>query len=177
MSNGKKIRSNQADPEIHFIDENQITVFESYTLRTPSKLTGSAAFVFGKIGLLSFDYNYQDFDNIELRPSSDFNATNQFFGTNLKGASSFKVGGELRAKNWSFRGGYRFEESPYKNENVMGDLTGFSLGFGYNFGRTKFDLAYSRSSREMQHDVFEIDSATIDQVNSQINATLMFSFF
>ena len=38
-------------------------------------------------------------------------------------------------------GGYRFEESPYKVDFAMGDLTGYSTGIGYNFGESRLDVS------------------------------------
>jgi long-subunit fatty acid transport protein len=34
-------------------------------------------------------------------------------------------------------------KSPYKKQNDIGDLTGYSGGLGYNFGSTKLDLSYA----------------------------------
>ena len=33
-----------------------------------------------------------------------------------------RVGGEYKIKQWSVRGGYRFEQSPYKTDYAFGDL-------------------------------------------------------
>lgn len=175
----QRINSNLADTEIGFINYNQVTLFKPYRLRTPANVTASAAVVFAKKGLLSFDYNYKDYNNIKMKPSSDFLASNTFIDNNLKGASSYKIGAEYRVKEWSLRGGYRFEESPYKDANIVDDLTGFSLGFGYNFGRTKLDLAYAQTQQDVSHQLYDTgltNAATIDQTNSSVTATLSYSF-
>mgnify|MGYP000374022289 CR=1 FL=1 len=44
----QRIDSDLADEDINFINFNLINTFDTYTLKTPSKLTGSLAFVFGK---------------------------------------------------------------------------------------------------------------------------------
>lgn len=122
-----------------------INIYPEYRLRTPSKITGSIAYLFGKQGLLSFDYSRQDFSNIEFRPESDieFQDLNNLISDNMKAASTYRLGGEYRISNFSLRAGYRFEESPFKNEIRVGDLTGYSGGLGYNFGSISVDLAYS----------------------------------
>lgn len=175
----QRIDSNLADVDIGYINENQVSVFEDYNLRTPMKLTGSAAIVFGKQGLLSVDYNYQDYNNMKMKPSADFNMANAQISNTLQGASSVNLGGEYRVDRWSLRAGYRFEESPYKNKNIMDDLTGYSLGFGYNFGRTKFDFAYNQSKQDVSHQLYETgltNRAKINECRSAVTASLTFNF-
>ena len=38
----------------------------------------------------------------------------------------------------------------------MDDLTGYSLGFGYNFGRSKIDFAYSQTNQKVSHQLYDI---------------------
>ena len=93
----------------------------------------------------------------------------------LKAANSYKIGGELRFDQLSLRGGYRFEESPYQDTTFYGDLTGYSLGLGYNFGGTTIDLAYQNSERDMNYQLYNIgltDSAKLNTDNSLITLTL-----
>lgn len=175
----QRINSNRADAEIGYINGNQITLFEPYRLRTPSTLTGSAALVIGKQGLISFDYNYKDFNNIKMRPTNDFVQVNSLISDSLKATSSFRLGGEYRYNEWSFRGGYRFEETPYKDDSIVGDLKSFSLGLGYNFGRTKFDVSFVESEQKIGHQLYEVgltNLAAIDQKQHNITATISHSF-
>ena len=170
----QKINSNLADADIGFIGENQVTIFEDYKLRTPAKLTGSAAVIFGKQGLLSLDYHYKDYNNIKMRSDSGFADTNRVISNSLNGTSSINLGGEYRIQKWSLRAGYRFEESPYKNKVVMDDLTGYSLGFGYNFGRSKIDFSYNQTNQEVGHQLYDTgltNAAKIDERNSAVMAS------
>ncbi len=174
----QKINSNLADSDIGFIGGNQVTVFEDYKLRTPAKLTGSAAVIFGKQGLLSLDYHYKDYNNIKMRSNTGFTETNRNINNSLNGASSINLGGEYRIKRWSLRAGYRFEESPYKNKVVMDDLTGYSLGFGYNFGRSKIDFSYNQTNQEVSHQLYDVgltNAAKIDERNSAVMASFTLS--
>jgi hypothetical protein len=175
----QRIDSNLADADIGYIGQNQINVFEDYKLRTPMKLTGSAAFVFGKQGLLSVDYHYQDYNNMKMKPNTSFQNVNAEISHNLVGASSVNLGGEYRIEKWSLRAGYRFEESPYKNKKLMDDLYGYSLGFGYDFGRTKLDMAYNQSSRDTSYQLYDsglTNRATIEERNSNITASFTLNF-
>ena len=175
----QSLGSNLEDVDMHQVNFGLINVFPDYKLRTPGKVTASGALVFGKSGLLSVDYHYRNYGNMQFRPTRDFVAANAEIGSMLQGASGLNVGGEYRVKQFSLRGGYRFEQSPYKDKNIMDDLTGFSLGLGYNFGNTKFDVAYQQSQQEISHQLYNTgltNRAKIDEKNSAITATVTFSF-
>ncbi|WP_405380977.1 OmpP1/FadL family transporter [Maribacter sp. LLG6340-A2] len=174
----QRINSDLADSDINFINFNIINVFETYTVKTPSKLTGSLAMVFAKNGLLSFDYGFQDFSNTELRPTSDpsFQTVNSQIASDLGSVSTFRLGGEYRIQQVSLRAGYRFEQSPYANGNTIGDLNAISGGIGYNFGGSRLDFAISRSQQDIDERLFDAGlttPATIDRINT--NATLTYT--
>lgn len=135
---------------IVIVDPQTINVFEDYTLRTPGMVTASAAYIFNQNGLISLDYSYKDYSSMKFTPDNNayFNVLNQSIGTVLKGASVFRAGGEYRINAISLRGGFHYEESPYKTDGRWGDLIGFSVGAGYNFGNFNIDLAYSRSEQK-----------------------------
>ena len=159
------------------VDPQVVNVFEDYDIRTPEKYTGSLAYLFGKQGLLSFDYSYTDFANLTFRPQNNdpfFQLQNAAIDELLTGASTYRLGGEYRRNYWSFRGGYRLQESPYQDETTLGDLTGFSLGLGYDFGRSKLDIAYDRSQQERNQSLFTTgltSAASIDNTNTTVVAT------
>jgi len=135
--------------------------------------------VFGQKGLISFDYSTKDFSNTKFKPTSDayYSAQNNIMSNLLTRANTYRIGGEYKIKQFSLRGGYRFEESPYKNDEIIGDLTGYSFGLGYDFGNTVLDLAYSNSSQERQEQFFDVgftNAANIDRTNSNITLSLSF---
>jgi hypothetical protein len=166
------------DLEEIVINPNSTNVFPSYRLRTPGQISASAAYVFGQRGLLSFDYSTRDYGAIELSPERDFSTLNSDIGDVLTRAATYRIGGEYKYERFSFRGGYRFEESPYENGETVGDLNGFSLGLGYNFGNTKLDLTFDQWQRTDETPFFNIglvDTATIDRRNSNITLGLSFN--
>ncbi len=171
------VRNDAGSNITQVINPNIINIFPDYKLQTPGKLTGSLAYVFGEQGLISFDYSRKDYGNVKFKPTSDtyFADQNSIINDNLKVASTYRIGGEYRYKAFSFRGGYRLEETPYKNENFYGDLKGFSLGLGYNFGNIKLDLAFDQSDRSINHQLYNVgltDAAVIDSKNSNVTLTL-----
>ncbi|MEX0274214.1 MAG: OmpP1/FadL family transporter [Flavobacteriaceae bacterium] len=147
----QRINSNLADEDIGFINYDVINLFDVYKIKTPQKLTGSLALVFGKQGLLSFDYSYQDMSEAELRPDNDtsFSTVNRTISNELGAVSTYRVGGEYRIDRFSLRAGYRFEESPFENGTSIGELTAYSGGLGYSFGPNRIDLSVSQTERNM----------------------------
>ncbi len=179
----RSIAINPDDATSPFVDEitinpNTINIFPSYRLQTPGQISASTAYIFGKKGLISFDYTSKDYGAIELRPDSDFTDLNTDISNILTRAATYRVGGEYKHEQFSFRGGFRYEESPYQNGVTVGDLTGFSLGLGYNFGNTKLDLTFDQWQRTDETPLFNIgllDTATIDRRNSNITLSLGFN--
>lgn len=155
-----------------------IFIFPTYRLRTPSKITGSATYIFNKKGLISIDLATKDYSNIQFKNTNqnDFRDLNSQMSSEMKNAYEIRVGGEYKIKQWSIRGGYRFEESPYKVDTTMGDLTGYSAGLGYNFGENRLDLSYSNTHRNYNQSL--ISSGMTDPTrirNVQDNITLTYS--
>jgi len=174
----RRIENNQSI--IETINPRVINIFNEYDLQTPGKIAASAAYIFGTQGLLSFDYSYKDYSNIEFSPTRDpsFSALNNSIDNTLKATSTYRLGGEYRIDKLSLRGGYHYEESPYENEQTVGDLSGFSLGLGYNLGSYSLDLAYSRSEQDRNQQLYNIgltDTASINTVYTNVVLTLGFS--
>ncbi len=162
------------------VSPNVTNIFPDYRLQTPGKLTGSLAYVFGRTGLLSFDYSVKDYSNARFRPTSDafFSVLNNDISNTLtSSASSYRFGGEYRYKQLSFRGGYRFEESPYQDDTFFGDLTGYSLGLGYSFGNFNLDLAFSQSERDINYQFYNVgltDAALLQSTFTDVILSLGF---
>ena len=157
-----------------------INVFPEYKLRTPAKITGSAAFIIGKKGLISVDYSIKDYSKTRFRAreGSVYSQENTFMENTLKAANTLRVGGEIRHKKMSYRGGYKLEQSPYINNTTYGDLTGFSFGLGFNFGQSRLDLAYENSKRGIDQRLFDagnLGSTRINSSNSSVSLTLSMS--
>jgi hypothetical protein len=159
------------------VDPNVIIFYDDYDLRRPSKFTGSLAYIFGKQGLLSVDYTTIDYGNTDFSPEHEFANVNNAISRTLDRAGELRIGAEYRIKMLSLRAGYRWEESPYKDTNVMGNLTGYSGGLGFNFGNTKLDLAYSFSKRDLHQGFFTqgfTDGANIRSVTNNVSLTMIF---
>lgn len=160
-------------------DPKYINYYEPYKLQTPSKLTGSFAYIFGKTGLISIDYAIKDYSSTIFKPENDpyFRDVNNNMSSILDKTNELKVGGEYKIEKWSLRAGYRYEQSPYNNKTIMGNLNGYSAGLGYNFGATKVDLSYSTAKRDSQNSFFSqgfTEGADIKTKNNNVSMTLLF---
>jgi hypothetical protein len=161
------------------VDPRILNLYPTYKVQTPEKWSASAAYIFGKSGLISFDYTLKNYSNTQFKPTSnaDFRNLNSQMATTLNNANEFRVGAEYKIDEVSLRGGYRFEESPYNNGKTLGDLTGYSAGLGYNFGNTKLDFAYSYSQRNMQEGFFNTgltSPAFTKMISNVYTLTLLF---
>ena len=161
------------------INPDVINIYEPYTLQTPGKFTFSAAYIFGKSGLISVDYAIKDYGNTKFKPTNDsgFRSLNNDMNDQLTNNGELRIGAEYKIKRLSLRGGYRFEGSPYKNGTTIGDLNSYSGGLGYNFGSTKVDLAYSFTERKSSQGFFNVgltDPANIQSKLNNVSLTLLF---
>lgn len=124
-----------------------------YTIKTPAKYTGSAAFVIGKKGLISIDYAMRNYANTEYS-GNRYSVLNDQLSQTLDWAGELRVGTEWRVKQISLRAGYRFQQSPYKNGTTVGDLSNINGGLGYSFGGSRLDLTYSWAQRKSDVSTF-----------------------
>lgn len=147
-----------------------------YKLRTPSKFTGSVSYIFNKLGLISLDYIYRNYSNINLS-DGNWSLENQEFKTTLNATSEVRVGTEWRYQKLSLRGGYHFAQNPYKTAISSDDNQGYSLGLGYNFGPVKVDFSYLYSSQTGTYTVYpqyqEINPTELDFKEDKFTVTLV----
>ncbi|WP_158840738.1 OmpP1/FadL family transporter [Polaribacter sp. L3A8] len=146
-----------------------------YKLKTPSKLTASTAFIFGKDGLISLDYINRSYQNMKLK-GNNFTDENQFFENDLRNTHSFNLGTEWRFDRASVRAGYKYEQDPSKHAESKNNLKGYSLGAGYNFGSFKLDFAFSNNNKTNLYNFYtdfdSIDPAALKIDNKTITATV-----
>jgi long-subunit fatty acid transport protein len=163
------------------VNPNVVNVFADYQLRTPGRLGLSAAYVFGNQGLISVDYAYRDFSSTRFRSnfSGEFSPLNNTIDDVLGGSSSIRVGGEYRLSELSFRGGWRYDESPYKDSSTFGNLNSLSMGLGYNFGNYNFGISYAYSERERNQQLYGVgltSTANVNAITNEFIFTLGFIF-
>ena len=135
-----------------------------YDLETPLRATFSGAFVVGKRGLVSLDYEYVDYSKARLRRGGydnyPFTDENKEIASVYKSVGNLRLGGEYRLTDaFSLRAGYEYYPSGYNKyalgatqKNADANLNIYSCGFGYRLGSFYLDAAY-RYSDSMAFDM------------------------
>ena len=163
------------------VDPNVINIYPSYRVKTPSKWTGSAAYIFGNKGFINIDVIAKDYSTTKFKPTNDllFANLNESMRDNLKNTFSYNIGGEYKIKQVSLRAGYRFEESPAKENQAIGDLIGYTGGLGYSFNNARIDLSYANTHRNYLQSLITSgmdDNARIKNINNTVSLSYTVTF-
>lgn len=154
---------------------------EAYSLkfRSPGRLNASGALIFGKQGLISFDYTYQDFTNFKYQETDNvLQDANNFFDRDFRATHTLRAGTEWRFDKVSLRGGYFYEKNPNLREGGstnIDNIRGYGAGIGYNFGNTQIDLSYSKFENTDFFSLYNFEDIQIGNNTSKISATVTFS--
>ncbi len=159
---------------------NNVSDFATYTpdgvfdykLRTPWKYQFSAAYVFGKAGLISFEYELEDFSesklsNVDNFYNSEFDAQNADIKALLKIQNTYKVGLEARLSPiCSARLGYAFQSSGYDNVVIDNQAMLYASGTLPNYTINK-QTQYFTAGLGFRGGNFFGDAAFVYKVNKQ----------
>ncbi len=118
-----------------------------YNLTTPMKAIAGIAFVIGKMGLISADYEFVDYSEAKLNSDSyKFFIENEAIQSKYTAAGNLKIGTEWRYDTYSFRAGYAMYATPFATgQGVSGAdqaRNAFSAGIGIRDQDYFLDLAY-----------------------------------
>ncbi len=127
-----------------------------YHLHTPMRTTFSGAYVIGKKGLISADYELVNYAKAKLSQGGDgydFYNENTDVSEAYKTSGNLRIGGELMAtNNISVRGGFEYHGSGYKDVafgtkqlNADANMLVYATGIGYRTGLFFADLTYRYS--------------------------------
>ncbi|PWE00798.1 OmpP1/FadL family transporter [Marinilabilia rubra] len=118
----------------------------SYNFRTPYQATGSFAYIFGTKGLISIDYEYTDFANMNFKSkqavTNDITALedlNNQISDVYKPTHNIRIGAEYKLlPTIALRAGAASFQSPYKNQLIINKEDGTSEKF--DFENEKYDI-------------------------------------
>jgi opacity protein-like surface antigen len=106
-----------------------------YNFRTPLRFNAGVAYTIGKVGLVSADYEYFDYN--KMRFVSDYDYDIDFSGVNAdiqdftRATHAFRIGGELKPiPQMALRVGYNYTTSP--DVDVKKGRQSVSFGIGYS---------------------------------------------
>ena len=135
----------------HYAEPDKEGVYD-YEIETPMKAILSGAYVIGKSGLISVDYEIVDYSTAKLKNGSggyNYVDENKTIQNAYKTVGNVHIGGEYRVSNsFSLRAGYENYPSVYKssylntaNVNSKASNSTVSGGFGFRQGNVFFDAA------------------------------------
>ena len=141
-----------------------------YKMDTPMRAIGSLAYQFGKMGMVSFDYEYVDYGKAKLRNGRDgynFSYENTDIKTTYQPVSNLRFGGEFKPTDIvSLRAGYELFGNPYKTSisgipqpNANWSYNTINLGIGYRIDNVSFDLSYTLGSKTDYNYIYQLSSA------------------
>ncbi len=131
----------------------------SYRLRTPARVNGGASYFFGKLGFITADVEYVNYEGIRFRNSindgSEFSdvidTNNDDIAALYKNAVNYSAGGELNLSPVLIRVGYNHRSNSLNNidnNNLTNKQDIYSGGLGYRIGNIFLDLTYQRAQRK-----------------------------
>jgi hypothetical protein len=135
----------------HYAEPDKEGVYD-YEIETPMKTIISGAYVIGKVGLISVDYEIVDYSTAKLKNGTDgydYYDQNKVIKDAYKTVGNLHIGGEYRVNsNFSLRAGYENYPSVFKstyldqkNMNKNASYSTVSGGFGFKQGNVFFDAA------------------------------------
>lgn len=163
-----------------------------YSLTTPWRIIGSAAFTVKKIGFLSVDYEFLDYSQASFdfsrhgfSDASYQNQVNSDITAKYGPVSDIRIGGEVKYDVFRFRAGYAMMATPFNSGIAANgaDYASNTLTFGIGIKDADYfiDLGYGRT-QSRQYDIEYVyndgsgvnQGATIDRTYN--NFLLSFGF-
>jgi len=163
----------------NIVNPGYTLIFDPYKLQTPQSFLLSAAYIYNKQGIISVDYGVKEYSDMRFKPKNQFSDVNSAMDKQFTTSNSFRFGWEHKINHLSVRAGYRWEQSPYIDKSIMGNLTGYSTGFGYNFQDYKIDVAYSYTQQDYQLSLLSAgvtETALTKVKNNAVTATFTYIF-
>jgi hypothetical protein len=144
----KYLRDNEDAGNKHLGENSPSNIYE-YTLTTPYRLEFGLAYIFGKAGLISVDYELVGNNSMRIRDNildnSDYiPVRNDAIKKIYRTTSNLRVGAEINLpRGLMVRAGFNYFQSPYKDSSLDFTRYAYSGGIGYRGKHFFTDLAYT----------------------------------
>ncbi|HCV15471.1 MAG TPA: hypothetical protein DF637_03960, partial [Rikenellaceae bacterium] len=159
----------------------------SYRINSPMRFNLGASYIFGKVGILSVDYEGVNYSTIKMMTESgdafEFRDDNKYIKDNFQSTGILRAGVEIRpSEAFAIRGGYTKYGNPEKN--LASDVQYVSAGLGYRSGKGSFiDVAFqTRVKSEEKSTLYDSYTnhiapiATLESSGWKVLMTLGFRF-
>ena len=156
-----------------------------YGFRTPWRFVGSGGLIIPKVGLLSVEVEYVNYEgssyNLDKDGNSDFDtdrgdAVNTEINNELQSALNIRVGAEYMINRFLVRAGYNWLGNAYVERDAS--RSRISLGGGFRADRYYLDLAYVRGTTESEYSPYNLQDNSAEQIVSRELASnkILFTF-
>ncbi|MDD3737693.1 MAG: hypothetical protein PHP31_00145 [Lentimicrobiaceae bacterium] len=140
-----------------------------YRINTPLRAIGSMAFIIGQHAIISGDYEYTDYSKANLRSDTyAFIDENSKIERVFKPSHNFRFGAEYRFMIFALRGGFAYYGSPYADNDKLGAMKAYSVGFGVRERNYFVDIAYQL--QKSKEDFYMYDIAPVANQNISSNS-------
>lgn len=165
-SYNQEMKSTRSDANYTTSSEGQMDF--SYT--SPFKATGSLAFIAGKYGFLSVDYEFIDYSQGYYSSNSyQYTSENNRIESYYTAASNIRIGGEAKFDIFAFRAGYGIYGSPYKSVTAPigadASARALSLGIGMREENYFIDFAYQQIKTNEFYLPYSLGKSTMQTYN------------
>jgi long-subunit fatty acid transport protein len=136
------------EAENDFISEKSPMDIYEYTLTTPYRLEFGLAYIFGKAGLISVDYELVGNNSMRIRDNlwddGYISTRNDAIKDNYRNTSNVRVGAEINLpRGLMLRAGFNYFQSPYNDSSLDFARYAYSGGIGYRGKHFFTDIAYT----------------------------------
>ena len=162
-----------------------------FRMRTPWRAELSLGIVLVKRLILSADYEYVNYKTIKynkplkfayeeyeedgiageveyLSKSMDYAPINHKIKERYRPTHNFRAGAEFRVTSFfSLRGGYAYQDSPYKQDGSLGKIRSVSGGLGFNVDIFFCNLAFTQKLMKDQSRFYDYEQITALPVNNK----------
>ncbi|MDR0559643.1 MAG: hypothetical protein LBG92_05700 [Prevotellaceae bacterium] len=119
-----------------FFDEQSPTDVYEYNFATPYKLEFGAAYIVGKFGLVSVDYELVGYNAMNMLyggENGEEHVYNDLISQSFSASSNLRIGAELNLPyGFVLRGGYNYFQNPYKDSKKLDfSRQAYSGGIGF----------------------------------------------
>lgn len=142
-----------------------------YNMTLPGRINTGVAYVFGKYGLITADYEFSDAraGNFRSRMIS-YDATNERIRDNLAAIHQVRSGVEARFQNFFLRGGYSYSTSGFAANFQNSGVHGIHGGAGFRTKNFAMDMAVVNFSQENNR-IFPVSPVALSPINSTRSQT------
>jgi hypothetical protein len=145
----------------------------NYQIITPMKFTGSIAYLYKKLGIISVDYDFINYKQASLQSTpQEFTGANKTIRSKYNSTSNLRVGAEVNVNPFYIRLGYAMYGSPF-GDTFSGDFVKSFYTGGLGFRKNKFyvDMSFTRSMSNENYYMYNpnyVDKSTLKNSGTTI---------